>query len=69
MWAKAVLVLLVLCLAVGCTSAPQRYLSQEEDANMRAFCEPRGGCVLVPTSLWENVEKFLRALAGKGQDV
>jgi len=55
---------LIVALA-GCATPPQeRWLTAEEDAEMRAKCEPVGGCAMVPMPLWNQIEKLLRSLAG-----
>lgn len=52
------LVLLLLC---GC--AQTRYLSAEQDEQMRAHCEP-DGCAVIPAQQWEAIEKILQMLRG-----
>jgi hypothetical protein len=48
---------LLLCLALaGCAS--DRYLSAEEDADMRRACEAQG-CTIIPTPLWEQFKRAL----------
>lgn len=48
--------LLLLLLLSGCAST--RYLTAEEDANMRKACEAQG-CAIIPYPLWLQVEKML----------
>jgi hypothetical protein len=50
----------VLLLLTGCTSG--RWLSKDEDAAMRAACEPKGGCVVVPRPDWQRIEDTLKRL-------
>lgn len=45
-----------LCFLTGCAS--ERYLTAEEDANMRKACE-KVGCTIIPTPLWDQVKKIL----------
>ena len=52
--------LLCLCLA-GC--AQDRYLSAEEDSEMRSRCEPVGGCALVPLNIFIEIVNKLRGQA------
>jgi hypothetical protein len=48
---------LLLCLLLaGCAS--ERYLSAEEDADMRKACETHG-CTIVPTPLWDQLKRAL----------
>jgi hypothetical protein len=48
---------LLLCLMLtGCAS--DRYLSEQEDADMRKACEAQG-CTIVPTPLWEQLKRAL----------
>lgn len=42
----------------GC--AEERWLTKEEDAEMRAYCEPQGGCALVPAPIWEQIKRVLK---------
>lgn len=47
----------------GCASAPppdDRYLTKEEDAQLRQNCEPHGGCVAVPLPMMQQIMKALR---------
>ena len=56
---------LLLCLMLaGCASAPQRYLTEAEDAELRAKCEPHG-CAAVPWPIWQKIEQLLKAMAGR----
>ncbi len=55
--------LIVLCLA-GCASAPDRYLTVEEDAALRKACEPTG-CAAVPIPIWQKIQKLLNYLQDK----
>ena len=43
----------------GC--AGDRFLTAEQDAEMRANCEP-GGCTCVPARQWDQIEQLLRRL-------
>lgn len=51
--------ILFLALLSGCALIPDRYLTPEEDAEMRAVCEHAGGCVLVPGPQWELIKRAL----------
>ena len=52
--------LLCLCLA-GC--AQDRYLTAEEDAELRAKCEATN-CAIVPMPLWIQIEALIKRFAG-----
>lgn len=41
----------------GC--AEDRWLTKEEDAQMRSICEPVGGCALIPNPMWEQIKRVL----------
>lgn len=43
----------------GC--AAERYLTSEEDAEMRRQCAA-GGCTCLPTEKWNQIEQLLRRL-------
>lgn len=46
-----------LCLLLtGCAS--ERYLTAQEDADLRKACEERG-CVIIPSDLWGQVKRLL----------
>lgn len=55
--------LLALALAAGCAQPAQRYLTEAQDAEMRATCEP-AGCNIVPRPLWVQIEQLLRRTLG-----
>jgi len=57
---RAVLVLLLL---TGCAS--DRWLSKEEDAEMRKNCEPKG-CACMPNDQWRAIEELLKRLGMTG---
>jgi len=46
----------------GCAS--QRYLSEEEDAKMKAMCEQPGGCAVLPGTLYRDILKLLGSMQG-----
>lgn len=49
---------------VACSSAPpvpERFLTAEQDAEMRNVCEP-AGCQIVPTPAWVQIEAILRRM-------
>jgi hypothetical protein len=52
--------LIALILLAGCSSG--RWLSKDEDAEMRAACEPKGGCVVIPKPEWKAIEQTLKRL-------
>lgn len=58
------MVVLLAALLAGCAGAPARYLSAEEDAQLRKQCEPHG-CAAVPMPIWQKIEQIMRALAGR----
>lgn len=51
-------------LLFGCASAPpppdDRYLSKEEGTALREKCEPRGGCVVIPVPVFQQLMNLLR---------
>lgn len=53
----------LIILMPGCAS--DRYLTEAEDAELRAKCEPHPGhCVAVPTPIWRKIEQLLRMMGG-----
>ena len=50
--------------ATGCASTPDRWLTAEEDADLRSKCEPHGGCTAIPKPLWDRIEQLIRSMAG-----
>ena len=53
----------VIVLMPACAS--DRYLTAEEDADLRAKCEPHPWhCVAIPYPLWKKIEQLLRSMAG-----
>lgn len=54
--------LLILLLLTGC--AQDRYLSAQEDAQMKADCEPVGGCVYMPSQIWQRIQAILNQRRG-----
>lgn len=64
-WAAIVVLVLVIGLFLpGC--ALDRYLTAEQDEELRQTCEATG-CKVVPAPLWEQIEAWLRAVA-RGRD-
>lgn len=60
------LLIAVICgaaLLQGCAS--DRYLTEEQDAELRKVCEAQG-CTMVPTPLWQQIEAWLKAMS-RGQ--
>ena len=43
----------------GC--ATERYMTEEQDAQMRATCE-KTGCAVVPAPVWEQIKALLKTL-------
>lgn len=43
----------------GCASP--RYLTEEQDAEIRKVCEP-AGCHVMPMPLWREIQQFFRQL-------
>lgn len=48
--------LLLILLLSGCAS--DRYLTKDQDDEMRRSCEPEG-CAIVPNPLWKQIEYLL----------
>ena len=46
----------------SCASQPERYLTYEEDQQLKENCEPYGGCVAIPYPMFEEIMKRLRML-------
>lgn len=46
----------------GC--AETRYLSKEEDDELRTVCEPAGGCAVIPRPVWQKIEQLLGGMRG-----
>lgn len=65
-WAAwAIVVVLIVSVSgalAGC--AADRYLTAEQDAEIRATCEAHG-CKVVPSPLWEQIEAWLRSMSGR----
>jgi hypothetical protein len=62
------LVLILLLIMSGCAPQPDRYLTAEQDAQMRENCE-RDGCVVIPETVFQEMVRRMRqfgALAGRG---
>ena len=57
---SALALLLLLALLVGCAQ-PERYLTQEQDAQMRENCESEG-CVVVPEAVFQEMLRRLRQM-------
>ena len=57
-------VLLAVALSACAVQPPapveRRYLTAEEDAQLRANCEKvEGGCVMIPAPIWEKIKAIL----------
>ena len=52
------LVLVLLILLGGCAQQPERYLTPEQDAQMRENCQD--GCVVVPESVFQEMVRRMR---------
>lgn len=52
-----VIVATILFSCGGC--AEDRWLTKEEDAEMRAACEPVGGCAVIPNPVWKQIKRAL----------
>jgi hypothetical protein len=51
---------LVLVLLLSACASP-RYLTEEQDAQMRAVCESDpNGCIAMPASVWLQIERALK---------
>lgn len=57
LWGLAVLLMIVVPLACAC--AETRYLTKEQDDEMRARCDPQG-CTVIPNPVWLQIEHFLK---------
>lgn len=55
-WMWLCLALALLAPLYGCA---ERYLSKEQDDEMRSLCEQQGGCTVVPTPMWKQIERIL----------
>ena len=51
---------LIVTLLFGCTGcASERYLTEEQDAEMRASCEEHG-CTVIPNPIWFQMREALK---------
>lgn len=59
LWFCIVVALLFSC--AGCTSTPpyERYMTDEQDAEMRESCEPHG-CTVIPNPIWFQMREILK---------
>lgn len=55
-WGALALAMILTPLLYGC--ADDRYLTKEEDQEMREKCEPHG-CMLIPVPAWRLIERAL----------
>ena len=55
------LIAAVMAAAMLSACAGERFLSAEQDAEMRANCE-NGGCTCIPARQWDQIEQLLRRL-------
>lgn len=53
--------LLLLVLLGGCAAQPDRYLTQEQDAQMRENCE-QDGCVVIPDSVFQEMVQRMQQM-------
>jgi hypothetical protein len=67
LWCLIWIAAIVVPLACAGCSAP-RYLTQEQDDEMRKFCERPGGCVLIPGEQWRAIRQFLERLGINVED-
>ena len=51
----------LIILMPGC--ATERYLTAQEDAELRAKCEP-ANCAIVPLKLLKQIEQLIRSMGG-----
>lgn len=54
--------LLVMVLLAGCATPPapsSRYLTEQQDRELREACEQPGGCMIIPYPLWEEIKRLL----------
>ena len=51
----------LIILMPGCAS--ERYLTAEQDAELRAQCAATD-CAIVPMPLWRQIERLIRSMAG-----
>ncbi len=58
-----VIVVLLLSLGIFLPGCSTRYLTEEQDFDLRESCEKQG-CTVVPTPLWNDIREILRQLMG-----
>lgn len=58
-----VIVILLLSLGLFLPGCSTRYLTEEQDAQLREVCERQGGCTVLPTPTWNEIRDILRQLA------
>lgn len=49
------------CPGCASTSSPERYLTAEQDAEMRNVCDPHG-CQVIPYPAWVQIEAILKRM-------
>lgn len=54
--------LILVLLLAGCATTPERFLTKEQDDEMRKVCE--SGCITVPVSVWQQIEQFFQQFKG-----
>lgn len=57
-----VIVILLLSLGLFLPGCSGRYLTEEQDAELREVCEKQGGCTMLPTPVWREIREILRQL-------
>lgn len=55
-WAALAFAMILTPLLYGC--AEDRYLSKDEDQEMRETCTPHG-CMIIPAPVWKQIERAL----------
>jgi hypothetical protein len=64
-WFGIVCALALLLLALpGCASS-ERFMTKEQDDEMRANCAEHG-CTVIPNPVWEQIEQVLKRLGMSG---
>jgi hypothetical protein len=55
------IVALAATLLVGCATVEERYLTKEQDDEMRQHCA-ESGCTVIPNAQWNMIERILQQL-------
>lgn len=55
-------ILILAVLLAGCAAQPERFLTKEQDDEMRKVCEE--GCVTLPVSVWIQIQQIFQSFKG-----